>query len=415
MRVKPLELYIGLRYTRAKRRNRFISFISAISMVGIALGVTVLITVMSVMNGFEQELRLRILGMVSHATISSTDAELEDWPAVVEQALATPQVVGAAPYIEKETMLRGYRVSGAVVRGIVPDYERTVAEVAEHMVAGDLDRLVDGEYGIVLGSELALALGVDVGDGVTVFAPQVRATPAGVLPQVKRFTVVGLFSVGMHEYDRGLALVHLADASRLFRTGAGVTGVRLRVEDMFQAWEVAAELRSQFEGFYRVRDWTQNHANFFRAVQMEKTVMFVIMSLIIAVAAFNIISTLVMTVTDKQSDIAILRTLGASPASIMAIFIVLGTIIGLVGTALGLVGGVSLALNVEDIVPWLERVFNTQFLSSDIYYISDLPSDLRWPDVIKVGVLAFLLSVLATLYPAWRASRTDPAEALRYE
>lgn len=415
MMFKPLELYIGLRYTRAKRRNRFISFISGISMIGIAVGVTVLITVMSVMNGFEQELRERILGMVSHATISSRDAELTDWQSVVEAAQRNPEVMGAAPYIEKETMLRGFRVSGAMVRGVLPEYERTVAEVAEHMIEGELADLTDGEYRIVLGADLALAMGVGVGDSVTVFAPQVRATPAGVLPQVKRFVVSGLFSVGMHEYDRGLALIHLDDASRLFRTRDGVTGVRLRVADLFRAWEVAAELRTDLPGFYLVRDWTQNHANFFRAVQMEKTVMFVIMSLIIAVAAFNIISTLVMTVTDKQADIAILRTLGASPGTVMGVFVVLGTIIGLVGTVLGVVGGVSLALNVEQIVPWLERVFNTQFLSSDIYYISDLPSQLRWPDVIKVGVLAFVLSIGATLYPAWRASRTDPAEALRYE
>ncbi|MDX1569362.1 MAG: lipoprotein-releasing ABC transporter permease subunit [Xanthomonadales bacterium] len=412
---KPLELFIGLRYTRAKRRNRFISFISAISMLGIAVGVTVLITVMSVMNGFEKELRERILGMVSHATISSGAADLTDWEGVIELASAHPEVVGAAPYIEKETMLKGYRVSGAIVRGILPDRETSVSDVGAQMVEGDLSSLEDGAYHIVLGADLALAMGVRIGDPVTVFAPQVRATPAGVLPQVKRFTVSGTYSVGMHEYDRGTALIHLADAARLFRTQDGVSGVRIKVRDLFQAWEVAAELRESVDGFYMVRDWTQNHANFFRAVQMEKTVMFVIMSLIIAVAAFNIISTLVMTVTDKQSDIAILRTLGASPASVMGIFVVLGVIIGLVGTGLGVLGGVLLASNVEQIVPWLEQTFNTQFLSSDIYYISDLPSDLRGPDVIKVSILAFLLSVVATLYPAWRASRTDPAEALRYE
>lgn len=412
---RPLEFYVGLRYTRAKRRNRFISFISAISMLGIAVGVTVLITVMSVMNGFEKELRERILGMVSHATISSSATDLTEWPEVMVSAQEHPEVIGAAPYIEKETMLKGYRVSGAVVRGIRPDAERTVSEVGDSMVEGDLSSLADGDYNIVLGADLAMALGVSVGEPITVFAPQVRATPAGVLPQVKRFTVSGIFSVGMHEFDRGTALIHLADAGRLFRTGEGVSGVRIKVRNLFQAWEVAAELREALAGFYLVRDWTQNHANFFRAVQMEKTVMFVIMSLIIAVAAFNIISTLVMTVTDKQADIAILRTLGASPGTVMGIFVVLGVVIGLFGTGLGVLGGVLLASNVEQIVPWLEQTFNTEFLSSDVYYISDLPSDMRRPDVIKVAVLAFLLSVVATLYPAWRAARTDPVEALRYE
>ncbi len=412
---RPIELFVGLRYTRAKRRNRFISFISAISMLGIAVGVTVLITVMSVMNGFEKELRERILGMVSHATISSEGARLLDWPAIVDEAQAVDEVVGAAPYIERETMLKGYRVSGAVVRGIVPSYEREVSDVGDQVVEGSLDDLQDGAFRIMLGADLARAMGVRVGDSVTVFAPEIRSTPAGVLPSVKRFEVVGLFSVGMHEYDRGMALIHMADAARLFRTGDGVSGVRIKTTDLFRAWEVAADLRDRLAGFHLVRDWTQSHANFFRAVQMEKTVMFVIMSLIIGVAAFNIISTLVMTVTDKESDIAVLRTLGASPATIMGIFVVLGIVIGLVGTGLGIAGGVALASNVETVVGWLERLLDTRFLSADIYYISDLPSDMRWSDVSRVGVLAFLLSVVATLYPAWRASRTDPAEALRYE
>lgn len=411
----PIELFVGLRYTRAKRRNRFISFISAISMLGIAVGVTVLITVMSVMNGFEKELRERILGMVSHATIASEEAALTDWPRLLAAATEVDAVVGAAPYIEKETMLKGYRVSGAIVRGILPDLEPEVSDIADHLLEGSLELLEEGAFRILLGADLARAMGLRVGDTVTVFAPEIRTTPAGVLPSVKRFEVAGLFSVGMHEYDRGMALVHMDDAARLFRTGAGVSGVRIKTEDLFRAWEVAAQLRDRLTGFYAVRDWTQSHANFFRAVQMEKTVMFVIMSLIIGVAAFNIISTLVMTVTDKQSDIAVLRTMGASPGTIMGIFVVLGIVIGLVGTGLGVVGGVALATHVEEVVAWLEGALNTQFLSADVYYISDLPSDMRWGDVGRVGALAFVLSVVATLYPAWRASRTDPAEALRYE
>ncbi len=412
---RPLQFYIGLRYTRAKRRNNFISFISLISMLGIALGVTVLITVISVMNGFEKELRERILGMLSHATITAVEGDMTQWPQALSDASQHPSVLGAAPFIERETLIKGFRISGALVRGIDPVLEQQVSDVASNLVAGDIDQLKDGEFGILLGIHLATALGVEVGEQITVFAPQIRATPAGVLPQVKRFTVVGLFEVGMHEFDRGTALIHLNDAARLFRVSSGASGIRLKVENMFRAWEVARDLQSQLSGVYYVRDWTQQHANLFRAVQMEKTVMFVILSLIVAVAAFNIISTLVMVVTDKQADIAILRTLGASPGVIMGIFIVLGSFIGIFGTVLGLVGGVVLASNVETIVPALEELFRVQFMSSDIYYISDLPSDMQMRDVFKIGALSLLLTVLSTLYPAWRASRTQPAEALRYE
>ena len=412
---KPLPLYIGLRYTRAKRRNHFISFISATSMLGIAVGVTALITVMSVMNGFEKELRERILGMVSHATISGIDGGMPHWREVLAAANSHHEVVGAAPFIERETLLRGFRVRGSQVRGILPDLEQTVSEVGSQMVEGQLQDLQSGQFNIVLGVYLAASLGVEVGDKVTVFAPQIRVTPVGVIPQVKRFTVTGIFSAGMHEYDSALALMHLEDAVKLFRVVDGASGVRVKVKDMFKAWEVAADLRAELPGIYSIRDWTQNHANFFRAVKMEKTVMFVILSLIIGVAAFNIISTLVMVVTDKQADIAILRTLGASPATITGIFIVLGSFIGLFGTALGLAGGVLLASNVETIVPALESLIGTQFLSADIYYISDLPSDMHGSDVVKVGVLSLLLTVLATLYPAWKASRIEPAEALSYE
>ncbi len=412
---KPLPLFVGLRYTRAKRRNHFISFISAISMLGIALGVTALITVISVMNGFEKEMRERILGMVSHATISGIRGELPDWQLAMERALENDDVVGAAPYIERETMLAGLRNTGAQVRGILPALEGSVSEVAEHIERGSLNDLTAGSFNLVLGEELALILGVDVGDKVTVFAPEVRATAVGVMPRAKRFTVAGIFSVGHYEYDRGLALTHLEDAATLFRLGERVSGVRLKVRDLYFAWDVASELRNNLPGLYLVRDWSQTQASYFKAVKMEKTVMFVILSLIIAVAAFNIISTLVMLVTDKQADIAILRTIGASPAMIMGVFVVLGTFIGLFGTALGLVGGVALASNVETLVPWLEQTLGVQFLSADMYYISELPSDMHWRDVIRIGLLSFALSILATLYPAWRASRTDPAEALRYE
>ncbi|HHJ15308.1 MAG TPA: lipoprotein-releasing ABC transporter permease subunit [Gammaproteobacteria bacterium] len=413
---RPLALYIGLRYTGAQRRNHFISFISMISMIGIGLGVAALITVLSVMNGFEQELRTRILGMASHASISAYQQPLADWEQAAELAMQNPQVVGVAPYVRGEIMLtRGKKVSGALVRGILPDREPAVSTVGEHMQRGRLADLQPGEYRIILGSALASSLGARVGDQVTMVTPQANFSPAGVLPRLRRFRVTGIFDVGMYEYDRGVALVHLEDAARLFKLGDGVTGIRLRLEDLFQAPRVARELAAQLGGALRVEDWTRQHANFFRAVQTEKRVMFVILTLIVAVAAFNIVSTLVMVVTDKRADIAILRTLGATPGVILRIFMIQGALIGLLGTALGVVGGVALALNVETIVPAIEKAFHVQFMPADVYYISDLPSKLNWPDVWQIGVVAFLLSFVATLYPAWRASRTQPAEALRYE
>ncbi len=413
---RPYELYIGLRYTRAKRRNHFISFISAISMLGIALGVTALITVLSVMNGFEQELRTRILGMAAHAQIMGYANGLENWQQVEAIAAKNPEVVGTAPYIEAETMLtQGSRVSGAILRGILPAEEPAVSDVGEHMKAGQLTDLKPGEYGIVLGSELALLVGAQVGDKVTVVSPQANITPIGTMPRLRRFTVVGIFEVGMFEYDRGVALVHIDDAAKLFQLDDRVSGVRLKLKDMFTVQEVTQALATQLPTETRLTDWTRQHANFFRAVQTEKRVMFVILALIVAVAAFNIVSTLVMVVTDKQADIAILRTLGTTPGSIMAIFIVQGTVIGAFGTLLGLIGGVALALNVETIVPAIEQLFGVHFLSPDVYYISKLPSQLNWLDVWRITGVAFLLSLIATLYPAWRASRTQPAEALRYE
>ncbi len=413
---RPYELFIGLRYTRAKRRNHFISFISLISILGIALGVTALITVLSVMNGFEQELRTRILGMAAHATVTAYDGRLRDWQALRAQVERDPEVVGSAPYIEREAMLtRSGRVSGALLRGVLPGEEPRVSDVGAHMKAGALTDLRPGEFGIVLGSELAYALGAAPGDRVTVISPQAMVTPAGTLPRLRRFTVVGIFEVGMYEYDRGVALVHLQDAARLFRLDDAVTGLRLKLRDMFDVHRVSARLASGLPPELRLRDWTRQHANFFRAIQTEKRVMFIILALIVAVAAFNIVSTLVMVVTDKQSDIAILRTLGATPRSIMGVFMVQGAVIGLFGTLLGVVGGVTLALNVETLVPAIERLFEVQFLPADVYYISELPSELHWSDVWQIAGFSLLLSLLATLYPAWRASRTQPAEALRYE
>ncbi len=413
---RPLEIWIGLRYTGAKRRNHFISFISLISMLGIALGVAALITVLSVMNGFEQELRTRILGMASHASISGYREPLADWEKAAALAKQNPQVVGVAPYVQGEVMLtQGKKVSGALIRGILPSREPDVSSVGEHMSIGSLDDLQAGEYRIILGSELAYSLGARIGDSITVVTPQANFSPAGILPRLRRFRIVGIFEVGMYEYDRGVALVHIQDAQRLFRLGDKVSGVRLKLEDLFQAPRVAQQLARQLGGDLKVEDWTRQHANFFRAVQTEKRVMFVILTLIVAVAAFNIVSTLVMVVTDKRADIAILRTLGATPGVILRIFMIQGALIGMLGTALGLAGGIALALNVETIVPAIEKAFGVQFMPADVYYISDLPSKINWPDVWQIGLVAFLLSFIATLYPAWRASRTQPAEALRYE
>ncbi len=414
---RPLELFIGLRYTRAKRRNHFISFISLTSMLGIALGITALITVLSVMNGFQQELRGRILAMTAHATVSRWNGLMDDWQMVRDQAKRNPQVQGGAPYIRGEAMLNNVSlVSGALIQGILPAEEQQVSDIGSKMVQGSLDELRPGRFGIVLGKELANVLGLSVGDKVTVITPQATVTAAGLLPRLKRFDVVGLFKAGMYEYDRGLALVHVADAGKLFQLPDGaVSGVRLRLNDLFQAPRLARELTEQLPDGYLARDWTQDHASFFRAVQIEKTAMFVILTLIVAVAAFNIVSALVMVVTDKQSDIAILRTLGATPLSIMGIFIVQGITIGLIGTILGLIGGVSLATHVDVVVSFIERMLGFKFLAPDVYLISDLPSQVQWSDVTTIGLVAFGLATLATLYPAWKAARTQPAEALRYE
>lgn len=413
---KPLILYIGLRYTRAKRRTQFISFITLTSVLGIALGVTALITVLSVMNGFEAELRERILGMTAHTTITGRYGRLEDWPGLAKRVQGMPHMVGSAPFIQGQVMINADRqVSGTMLQGVLPQVEPEVSEVAAKMKVGQLEDLKPGDFGIILGAELASHLGVFVGDKVTVITPQVNSTPAGILPRLKRFTVVGVFKVGMYEYDRNMAMIHLDDAAKLFRLGSAVSGLRLKLDDLFNAPRITQSMASALGYDYRVSDWTLAHSNFFRAVQTEKRAMFIILLLIVAVAAFNIVSTLVMVVTDKRGDIAILKTQGLSNTAVMGIFIVLGCVIGSIGTLLGTVGGVALALNVETIVPAIEKSFGVQFMAADVYYISEVPSKLIWLDVYWIAGIAFLLSLLATLYPAWQASRVNPAEVLRYE
>ena len=410
------ELLVGLRYTRAKRRNHFISFISIASMLGMAVGVSALIVVLSVMNGFQKEIRARILGVVSHVQISGADNRLRDWSQVAREASANPEVIAVAPFVNGQGLLMlGSAVRGGIIRGIEPKLEQKVVEIGQHMVEGTLDALVPGEFGIVLGAELARALGASVGDKVTLIAPQGLVTPAGIVPRLKQFTVVGIFRIDYSEYDSGLALVHLSDAQKLYSMGDAVSGVRLKLKDLFKAREVTRDLFTRLRGDVYISDWTRSNANYFRAVQIEKTMMFIILSLIVLVAAFNSVSTLVMAVTDKQADIAILRTLGASPGGIMKIFIVQGAVIGLLGTFLGVAIGIPTALNIDVIVPFLESLLGFRFLSGDVYYITELPSDLQHADVIAITLVSLFLSLVATLYPSWRAARVNPAEALRYE
>jgi lipoprotein-releasing system permease protein len=415
----PYELRIGLRYTRAgrraRRRNGFISFISAISMTGIALGVAALIIVLSVMNGFQKEVRDKMLSVLSHIEVASMSGALTNWQQVADMARTNREVIAAAPFINAQAMFaREDMVRGALVRGIDPALEPAVSDITKRLPAGRLTDLADGSFGVVLGYELARSLGVMVGEKVTLIAPQGNVTPAGIVPRLRQFTVVGLFESGHFEYDSSLALIHLGDAQRLFRV-EGPTGVRLRIQDMQRAPQVAAELASVLPQGLLVRDWSRQNRTWFAAVQTEKRMMFIILTLIVAVAAFNLVSTLVMTVTEKQSDIAILRTLGASPASVMLVFIVQGALIGVIGTLIGVGLGLLVANNLDVIVPAIEAVVGVQFLPKDIYFISSLPSDPRAADIVPITLISLVLALIATLYPSWRASRTRPAEALRYD
>jgi lipoprotein-releasing system permease protein len=414
--LRPYELYVGLRYTRAKRRTHFISFISFISILGIALGIWALISVMSVMNGFEKEIRARILGAAAHIQIMGADGTIASWEPLATAVKANPEVLAAAPFVNAQGLLtNGTTVRGVFVRGIVPELENTVADFNTHMKAGRLEDLRPGEFGIALGVALARGLRLNVGDRVTLVSPQGQVTPAGLMPRLKQFTVTGIFSMDHNEFDSALALVNLRDAQVLYRMDSGVSGIRLKLKDLDRAPEVARDLAKTVTSDVFITDWTQQNVNYFRAIQIEKRMMFIILTLIIAVAAFNLVSTLVMVVTDKHPDIAILRTLGASPGSIMKIFMVQGVVIGMVGTILGVATGIVTAFNIDTVVPAIERLFHFQILSREVYYISELPSDLHWGDVVWTAVISLGLSFVATLYPSWRAARVNPAEALRYE
>jgi len=414
----PFEWLVGIRYTRAGKRsgrNSFISFISLISMTGIALGVAALIVVLSVMNGFQKEVRDRMLSVLSHIEVFDASGAMQDWQAVARQSFQNKEVIGAAPYVAAQAMMtRDDVVRGVVIRGVLPQEEPKVSDVAGQIKEGSFNALKAGEFNIVLGGELARSLRVGLGDKVTLIAPQGQVTPAGVLPRLKQFTVVGIFEAGHYEFDSSLAFIQLDDAEKMFRMDAP-SGVRLRLKDMLQAPQVAAQLANTLTGNLYLRDWSQQNSNWFAAVKTEKRMMFIILTLIIAVAAFNLVSTLVMTVTEKQADIAILRTLGASPASIMKIFVIQGALVGLIGTALGVGFGVLVALNIDVIVPGIEHLLHVQFLPKSVYVISELPSDLIWSDVWTIGALSVVLAFLATLYPSWAAARVKPAEALRYE
>ncbi len=413
---KPVPVAIGLRYLRAKRRNGFISFISLASILGIALGVTALITTLAVMSGFQREIRDRMLQMAAHATVSGYGEPLQDWRHAVDVAMQDKRVAGAAPYIEKEALVSGSNNQPAMLRGVVPAEEGKVSVLGDKMVQGKLSDLAPGRFNIVLGRELAMWLGVGVGDDVVVTLADFRSTPVGGgMGTMKRFRVSGIFEAGYNEFDKGLAVVALADLQRLLRMGDGVTGVRLKMHDMDQASEVGRDLALKLRGPFRVSDWSQDNANLFRALKMEKTVMAILLSRIIARGAFNLVSSQVMLVTDKQADIAILRTLGLTPRQVMQVFMVQGSLIGIIGTVAGVIGGILLTLNLDGILKGIERVLGVQLLPEDVYYITGLPTDLQASDVVTIACVALAMAFLATLYPAWRAARTAPAEALRYE
>jgi len=416
MAAAPYEWLIGTRYLRSAHRRGFVSFVALMSVCGLMLGVATLIVVLSVMNGFERELRSRILAVTAHAELTGTSGPLADWRTLAGRARAQSGVQAAVPYVESQAMLaNGTAMGGATVRGVLPEEERLATGLAQRVTEGRLADLTPGSYGIVLGSALAHELGARLGGTVVVIAPQGTATPTGVVPRMRRFRVVGIFSSGMYEFDRGLALTAMSDAARLFRLGDGVTGLRLALTDPLRAPEVAVRVARSLGGDFYVSDWTQNHANFFRSIEITKSMMFVILLMLVAVAAFNIVATLVMIVKEKQTDIAILRTLGAAPRNVLATFAVQGVLIGLAGTVLGAGLGTLLADHLETLVGALERLTGVKFIDASVYYLSDLPAYVEWPDVLKVCGVAFLLCALATIYPAWRAARTAPAEALRHE
>jgi lipoprotein-releasing system permease protein len=410
------EYWIGNRYVRSRSNNSFVSLISAISMLGIAIAVMVLIVVMSVVNGFERELKDRLLAMTAHASIEGVNGELDGYEGMLATALENSRVDAAAPYVEGQALLVFEKqISGAELRGIDPPLEDTVSGISGVMQQGELGSLKSGEFNIVLGVELADAMQVGLGDKVTVTLAQGRVTPAGVVPRTKRFTVSGIYRVGMYEFDRRLAFINISDAQKLYRLRDSVSGVRLSVTEIYEAPAIVREVAMAHGELVLVGDWTRRHVNFFRSIQITKSILFVILMMVIAVAAFNIVSTLVMVVKDKQSDIAILRTIGARPMSILKIFVTQGSIVGIVGTLAGVVSGILLALNLESIIGFFESVFGIKFLAADVYFISDLPSDLKYADVAVVAGIALVLALLSTIYPAWVAAKTAPAEALRYD
>lgn len=413
---KPLELFIGLRYTRSKHKNHYISFISLASMLGIMIGVLALITVLSVMNGFEKELRERILGMVAHVTVSGTGGKLSGWEDVDQRLAANKEIQGVAPYIEQQVMISANgEVRGIVIQGIQPERQPAVSELSDHLLDGSLDSLVDRDYNIAIGSELAAAIGAYIGDKVTIITPSATITPAGVLPRMKRFTVSAIYKMNMREYDSSTAFIQMSDAARLFKMGDEISGLRLKLDDLFAAQPMAMQLQEQLGDVVEVSDWGRDNKTFFSAIRMEKTMMFFILLLIVVVAAFNLVSSLVMVVNDKQADIAILRTLGMSPTSVKKIFMIQGSLIGVSGAILGAIFGVLLASNLDVIIPAIENFFGAKLFAEDVFYISTVPSDLQSQDVWIITVAALVMAIVATIYPANKAAAVQPAESLRYE